>query len=317
MADQITANPNAARDWAGDIVPGALLYTYATGTTTLLTVYQDVDATIPHPNPIEADSNGVFPQIFFTGIVKGVATDPDGVVLPGFPMDPLPRSVVGTSGASTISFLPTADIPVANVQEAIEQVQANITQSVGETGAGFLAINADGIGVRRTLTGTANQLTITNPQGIAGNPVVAAVVPSQEEAQAGTDATKLMTAQRTAQAITAQIKPAINASGAAPIYACRAWVNFDGTGTVEIRGSGNVSSITDNGAGDYRVNFATAMPDANYAVVTSGHASTGSPAAGRVTEPYNLSTGSVEIVTASSSSGSAADNAIVTVAIFR
>jgi hypothetical protein len=47
-------------------------------------------------------------------------------------------------------------------------------------------------------------------------------------------------------------------------YGCRAWVNFNGTGTVAIRASGNVSSITDNGVGDYTVNFTTAMPDANY-----------------------------------------------------
>ena len=47
--------------------------------------------------------------------------------------------------------------------------------------------------------------------------------------------------------------------------ACKAWVNFNGTGTVAIRGSYNVSSITDNGSGDYTVNFTTDMPDANYA----------------------------------------------------
>lgn len=47
-------------------------------------------------------------------------------------------------------------------------------------------------------------------------------------------------------------------------YLCRAWVNFNGTGTVAIRASGNVTSITDNGTGDYTVNFTTAMPNANY-----------------------------------------------------
>ena len=62
----------------------------------------------------------------------------------------------------------------------------------------------------------------------------------------------------------AQITGALSASGFAPIYACRAWVNFNGTGFVAIRASGNVSSITDNGVGDYTVNFTTAMPDANY-----------------------------------------------------
>jgi hypothetical protein len=59
------------------------------------------------------------------------------------------------------------------------------------------------------------------------------------------------------------------ASGSAPSYSARAWVNFNGTGTVAIRASGNVSSITDNGTGDYTVNFTTAMADANYAISTA------------------------------------------------
>jgi len=50
----------------------------------------------------------------------------------------------------------------------------------------------------------------------------------------------------------------------ATAYGCRAWVNFNGSGTVAIRASGNVSSITDNGVGDYTVNFTNAMPDTNY-----------------------------------------------------
>jgi hypothetical protein len=58
-------------------------------------------------------------------------------------------------------------------------------------------------------------------------------------------------------------------SGSAPIYAARAWVNFNGTGTVAIRASGNVSSITDNNTGNYTVNFATALSSSNYAVVSS------------------------------------------------
>ena len=54
----------------------------------------------------------------------------------------------------------------------------------------------------------------------------------------------------------------------ATAYGCRAWVNFNGTGTVAIRASGNVSSITDLGVGTYRINFSTAFPDVNYSVVT-------------------------------------------------
>jgi hypothetical protein len=56
----------------------------------------------------------------------------------------------------------------------------------------------------------------------------------------------------------------------ATAYGCRAWVNFNGTGTIAIRGSGNVSSITDNGTGNYFINFASALTDANYSVTGIG-----------------------------------------------
>ena len=77
----------------------------------------------------------------------------------------------------------------------------------------------------------------------------------------------------------------------ATAYGVRAWVNFNGTGTVAIRDSENVSSITDNGAGDYTVNFTTAMPDINY--VTNAFAAFnnhvgGNGCLGRYT--YNLTT---------------------------
>jgi hypothetical protein len=61
----------------------------------------------------------------------------------------------------------------------------------------------------------------------------------------------------------------------ATAYGCRAWVNFNGTGTVAIRASGNVTSITDNGVGDYTVNFFSAMPDADYSVVISNTVTAG------------------------------------------
>ena len=54
--------------------------------------------------------------------------------------------------------------------------------------------------------------------------------------------------------------------------ACKAWVNFNGTGTVAIRAGYNVGSITDNGTGDYTVNFTTAMPDANYSYLGGAQA---------------------------------------------
>ena len=118
-----------------------------------------------------------------------------------------------------------------------------------------------------------------------------------------------------ASANNASVKSALNATGSAPIYACRAWVNFNGTGTVATRASGNISSITDNGVGDYTVNFTTAMPDANYGVDgTAGNFGS----AGFMTQgitPQNQLVSSVRFRTPSSNTNTDFDN--ISVSIFR
>ena len=98
-------------------------------------------------------------------------------------------------------------------------------------------------------------------------------------------------------------------SGTAPIYPCRAWVNFNGTGTVAIRASGNVSSITDNGTGDYTVNFTTAMPDANYA-------GTGMVATLLYSGVQGTPTAAAFRLTARDAGGTLTDSAYINVSIF-
>lgn len=111
-------------------------------------------------------------------------------------------------------------------------------------------------------------------------------------------------------------KTALNASGDAPIYACRAWVNFNGTGTVAIRASGNVSSITDRGVGMYTVNFAKAMPDANY---SCGHLAKGGTTSNDVwlviENSLNLSTTSIPIKLRDA--GRPMDFEVITLNVFR
>ncbi len=101
---------------------------------------------------------------------------------------------------------------------------------------------------------------------------------------------------------------------------CRAWVNFNGTGTVAIRASFNVTSITDNGTGDYTVNFTTAMPDANYAVVATAIDS-GSTNARLVNSINTAASGSYRFTTGyvsgTGGQGTVFDVANVSVAIFR
>lgn len=87
------------------------------------------------------------------------------------------------------------------------------------------------------------------------------------------------------------------AVGGAPSYACRAWVNFNGTGTVAIRASGNVSSITDNGVGNYTVNFATAMADANYSVSSFGKRQYGTPYPDSIVGGYAISASQLAVYT--------------------
>jgi len=61
---------------------------------------------------------------------------------------------------------------------------------------------------------------------------------------------------------------------AATAYGVRAWVNFNGQNNVAVRGSGNVSSVWDQGLGQFRINFSTSMPDTNYAVSGAGQDNT-------------------------------------------
>jgi hypothetical protein len=96
-------------------------------------------------------------------------------------------------------------------------------------------------------------------------------------------------------------------------YGCRAWVNFNGTGTPAIRASGNVSSITDSGTGAYRINFSTAMPDDDFAATGASGVSQTDPSF-RV-DTMNVSY--VDIMTLRTSTNANYDDAQVSVIVFR
>jgi predicted DNA binding protein len=93
-----------------------------------------------------------------------------------------------------------------------------------------------------------------------------------------------------------------------------AWVNFNGTGTVAIRAAYNVASITDNGTGNYTINFTTAMPDANFAANWSMECSSNS--SGWLCQISNYTTTSVSLITKAYSTGYF-DSPTNSVAIFR
>lgn len=122
---------------------------------------------------------------------------------------------------------------------------------------------------------------------------------------------KVDTLSNTAGTESTSIENAINGSA-------KAWVNFNGTGTVAIRADYNVTSITDVGQGSYTVNFTTAMPDANYTrcVTAGGNATT---TASNVQSPYNSTptTTALGIQTFNTAWSATQDCNEVNVAIFR
>jgi hypothetical protein len=108
-----------------------------------------------------------------------------------------------------------------------------------------------------------------------------------------------------------------NQSGSAPIFGARAWVNFNGTGTIAIRNSGNVSSLSDNNVGNYSVNFATAMLDENFStVVTSGRDNSNNDLVQTISQPG--SGAGVQVLLSQTNTGTTRDDSnVVCVSVFR
>jgi hypothetical protein len=107
----------------------------------------------------------------------------------------------------------------------------------------------------------------------------------------------------------------VSTSTANVVNGAKAWVNFNGTGTVAIRASYNVSSITDNGTGTYTVNFTNAFSDANYAALVTGGDSSGASAIAY--GPNSTPTTTAFTVSVLNTAGSFVDRTQICVGIFR
>ena len=173
------------------------------------------------------------------------------------------------------------------------------TISAGTTSGTALAMSGDTSGNLNLLSGTTTVLALT-ATGIAVT---------------GTLTSSGVLSATSPTFVTPVINSATVAtvSGTAPLYMCRAWVNFNGTGTVAIRASGNVSSITDGGVGAYTINFTTAMADANYTAVIGAKNDTSNADSANNLHTYTTSSVSLQHLEATALT----DTSILNVAVFR
>jgi hypothetical protein len=225
------------------------------------------------------------------------------------------------SGLGTMATANTADYSTTTVANGLYYplssnpagyiTSAPVTSVAGKTGAVTLVVgDVSGAAptASPTLTGTPLSTTAaadTNTTQIATTAFVVGQAGSTTPAANGTAA--IGTSLRYARAD--HVHPSDNN--------VKAWISFNGTGTPAIRGSFNVTSITDNGAGDYTINFTNAISDANYAtVVTCMRVSGNTGAMGFIRETTTPTTGLVRIGT-TNQGGTAVDPLYVTVAILR
>jgi hypothetical protein len=135
-------------------------------------------------------------------------------------------------------------------------------------------------------------------------------IASTAQAEAGTNNTAIITPLR--------MREGFNASGTAPVFACRAWLNLYGLGPgIFIRASGNVSSVTYFGEGSYVVNFAVAMQDANYSASAAAEGTGGFAFRTTTCSQYTTTNLNVRVGTVSGSPPQGTDNPTVSMTVVR
>ena len=183
------------------------------------------------------------------------------------------------------------NVTTSNANTAVGNTSVTFTSNTGTINVGMIVYGA-GFGYGTTVSSVVNANTIVLSTAAANT--------STNTRLSFVEPNKLVTADDVAPGL------------------CKAWVNFNGTGTIAIRAAFNVSSIQDNGTGDYTVNFTQAMPDANISVAGSAkEADSGTTdTLFKIVEvASNPSASSVRVMTGGASS--AWDSTVVMVSVFR
>lgn len=243
----------------GKPLAGGKVYSYAAGTTTNKATYTTMAGTVANPNPITLDQNGKAKIFLGDGAYRLRIFDKNGAMIDD--IDQISRYVTQSEFAS---FQQTVNDGVTQLTEVREQIDVYVNASIGDQKGYANGITPLDANVKvdpiylPTLPNTAIPKATETALGVVE-------LATQTEVNTGTDDERAITSKK----LLAGVKNHLNATGSAPTYACRTWVNFNGTSTPSIRGSGNVSSIADNGIGDYTVNLTIPLQDQNYSIVAT------------------------------------------------
>ena len=243
----------------GKPLAGGKVYTYSAGTTTSKATYTTMAGTVANPNPVILDQNGKAKIFLGDGSYRLQIKDSNDALIDD--IDQISRYVTQSEFAT---FQQTVNDGVSQLTEVREQIDVFVNTSIGNQKGfanGIAPLDANVKVDPIYLPALPNNAIPQSTETALG----VAKIATTAIAQAGMNDTDIITPKK----LLAGLKNHLNVAGSAPISPARAWVNFNGTNVVSIRASINVSSITDNAWGDYTVNLATPMQDANYAAVGS------------------------------------------------